>query len=70
MDIEKTATNACEIISNYSGSMQGLNYAQFREMMDRVYSLNQQIACGGLVVLSAQEHDELVKNQKVTRKKK
>jgi hypothetical protein len=37
--------------------------------MERAYQLNQQIVSGGLVVMSAKEHEALLANQKATRKK-
>lgn len=69
-ELKKTALNACQAVENYSGSMAGIPYAKFRGMMDRIHDMNAQIASGGLVVLSAAEHKELLANQKVKRGKK
>ncbi len=66
MECTKAAQNACELLRKWSGDTV-LPYEEFQEVWSRAYALNSSIVKGGVVVLTHEEHEELLKNQKKRR---
>ncbi len=66
MECTKAAQNACELLRTWSGDTV-VTYEDFQEVWGRAYALNSAIVSGTLIVLTHDEHEQLVKNQKKRR---
>ena len=69
MDFKKAALNACELLERWTGDTV-VPYSEFREVHNRAVLFNAEIVRGNLVVLTREDHEALLKNQKPQRKKR
>jgi hypothetical protein len=67
--LKKAALNACELLERWSGDTV-VPMSDFRAVHKRAIDLNAAIVRGEFVVLPLEEYNELIANQRKTKRKK